>query len=346
MPTKCIDFLAKERRGEAPAVIVSFGADEFLHRKAYLAVREWTIGPEPDDFTLAIHAGDKAPLRDVLDDLFTRPMLGDRRLVVVEAADPFVTSHRDALLKYVESPSKSAALLLAVKTWRSNTKLAKAVELSGLALETAVPKDWHVPAWCAKWAAAHYDKKLTKPTAEWLVELVGVNLGQLDQEISKLAAFVGVAEEIDAEAVNRLVAGARTESAFKLLDMVFEGQLGKALLLLDRQVVAGDSPVMVLAMLTSQLRKLTVAARGIVNDGLPMARALEESGVPPFAIRKSEDQLRRIGRERMLAMYRRLLRADLDLKGGSGLDQRTVLERFLVEIGRPASTERRVASPS
>ena len=336
MPTSCMDFLRQEHSGAPPSVLAVFGTEEFLSRQTLLAVRCWIVGPEPDDFTYSAYAGSTARLADVLDDLHTRPFLGDRRLVVVEEGEDFVAEHREALLRFVESPSDCGVLVLQTKTWRSNLKLTKAVETKGLAIEANAPKAWHVPGWCVHWCQMRYAKKIGKPAAEWLVELVGTSLGLLDQELSKLAGYVGDRPEIDIQAVNRVVAGTRTESTFKLLDLVLGGQLAKAMEMLDRQLVAGDAPVMIVAMLGSQLRKLTRAAR-LVVAGQAMNEALREAGVPPFAIDKSAQQLRFLGRARMAEMYRLVLQTDLRLKGGSALSPRAVLERFLVELVQGAS---------
>jgi DNA polymerase-3 subunit delta len=294
------------------------------------------LGQDPDDFTFSSYNGSEIELSTVRDELFTPPFLADRRLVVVEGADPFITAHRSVLEALTTKPSPCGVLLLVVDSWPSNTKLAKAIEQIGLAIDAAPPKAWHVADWCIRWTKQRYGKKIEKSAADWLVELSGTNLGLLDQELSKLASFVGDIDAIDSSAVDQLVAGTRTESAFKLFEMILEGDLSKALDLLDRQFIAGESPVGILAMITAQLRRLTRAARE-TEFGLATAEALKKAGIPPFAIDKARSQLNHFGRSRMDSMYRRLLQADLDLKGSSSLNQRTIVERLLVDLARPRS---------
>lgn len=328
---RAMDFLLKKRRGDPPPTAVVFGDDDFLARQARRALREWIIGPDPDDFNYAVHEGAQAALASVLDDLRTPSMLGDRKLVVVEAADKFVTQHRAALERYAARPAGNATLLLMVDSWPATTKLAKAIEQDGLAIDAKPIPAWTTAAWCVQWAGHAHRVKMDKSTAEWLVELVGADLGLLDQEMAKLATAVGAAGTIDRAAVSKWTVGARMESAFKLLDAAFEGRVGEALKSLDRQLAAGESPVGVLAMITSQVRRLTQAAR-LAVAGRPLMDALLESGMPKFACEKSAATLRKLGRAKMAGMYRRLLTADLNLKGGSELPARTVLERFLIEL--------------
>ncbi len=49
-------------------------------------------------------------------------------------------------------------------------------------------------------------------------------------------------------------------------------------------------------------------------------------------VRKNEQQLRRIGRQRGGQLYEWLLDADLALKGSSSLPPRLVLERMIVRL--------------
>lgn len=334
MPQKCMDFLSAKRRGQPPTNIVVFGDEDFLRRQALDAVRHWLLPKEDDEIAFSSHSGEQSPLATIVDELATRSFFGDPRVVLVEAADAFISQHRKSLERIVEKSTSSGVLILEAVAWPSNTNLFKLVEEHGLAIDCGSPKPWHVAAWCSNWSKARYGKALDSDAAGWLVELVGTSLGQLDQEISKLASFVGDNKSIDAAAVDRLVAGSRVETAFKLLDLVLETKIGQAMEYLDRQLLAGESPVGILAMITAQLRRLTRAARD-TELGHSTPDALRRAGIPPFAIEKSRAQLNHFGRDRMNAMYRRLLRADLDLKGGSGLPQRAILERLFLDLARP-----------
>ena len=48
------------------------------------------------------------------------------------------------------------------------------------------PAAYKLPDWCVQWAATHYSKQLTQPAARLLVDLVGAEMGQLDQELASV----------------------------------------------------------------------------------------------------------------------------------------------------------------
>src|SRR5205807_6701201 len=110
------------------------------------------------------------------------------------------------------------------------------------------------------------------------------------------------------------------------------GQSGAALTMLDRLLDQGEDPMRLLGAFSMQLRRLVQAAR-LQQQKMTPAEALEKAGVPPFARRNAEQQLRHFGR-RVDRLYDWLVQTDQGLKGGSALLPRTVLEQFVVKLAR------------
>src|SRR2546423_1151098 len=126
-----LTFLDRVPKAATPQPLYVLHGDEpFLKRLVHAAVRRLVLGPDEDGFARTTYPGDKAEWAAVLDDLRTLPLLSPRRLVVVEAADPFVSRERARLEKFVADLGKAPAtgvLVLDVQTWASTTKLARAL---------------------------------------------------------------------------------------------------------------------------------------------------------------------------------------------------------------------------
>lgn len=315
-------------------MVTIFGAEALLTTECRLLVRDAVVGRDADDFVYSTHNGRTAKLADVLDDLCTRPFLGDRRLVVVEEADPFVTEYRAKLQKYLNDPSDFATLLLQVSTWPSSTNLAKQVEKVGLAIDASPPKGRGIASWVVQWAKIRHGKVIKRPAAEILVELINGTLGQLDQELAKLATFVGASPEITLGAIEKLVAGAGG-NIWAMLDGVMAGELKESLLHLDHLLTSGEAPMKVYFLLSSMGRKLATAARRTLT-GERVESALVAAGIVPFKVEAGRGQLRHLGRKRLREMYRICLSADAAVKGETSLSDRLVLERFFITLGRRA----------
>jgi DNA polymerase-3 subunit delta len=194
-----------------------------------------------------------------------------------------------------------------------------------------------LPQWCVQRAAAAHDKQLTAAAAQLLVELVGAEMGQLDQELAKLAAYAGDAKRVGESEVDALVGRSRTETVWKIFDAVGSGQPGRALAILDQMFEQGDDPLAVLGGVSWQLRKLAHVHR-LTHLGRSLPAAFDEAGVSGFSSRSMEQQLRGLGPRRADRLFDWLLEVDFGIKGGSPLPPRLLLERLIVKLARPAKS--------
>jgi DNA polymerase-3 subunit delta len=342
-----VDYLAKPDKYPPGDVCAAFGDDPFLRRQTLLEIRRTVLGGDEGEFSLATFDGEKALLPDVLEELSTLPMFGgDKRLVVVEDADDFVSRYRQELEDYTASPSSAGVLVLELKSFPANTRLYKAVAAGGLAVDCSTPTPAKLIGWLGDWAKEMHDVLLPRASAEMLVEVIGPELGLLDQEIAKLALLVGKDRKITPELIGKAVGGWRAKTAWEMLDAALDGHTPEALLELDRLLASGEQPIGVLGQIASSLRRFAAATRLVLQSEAAGRRpqlhaALEQAGVRSFLLKKVETQLRNLGRERGRRLYDWLLEADLDLKGASAMPPRLILERLLVRISAP-----RDAAPS
>ena len=313
-------------------VYVLHGDEDFLKRQVLTVLRKVVFESEENEFGLSMQPGDQAEFAAVRSELETAPFLSPRRLVVIDGADPFVSKYRAALEKYVSKPAESGILVLDVKSWPSNTRLYKMVPSAG-SITCNAPAAYRLVDWCVRWSVTRYGKELSRPAAQLLVDLVGVEMGVLDQELAKLGVYVGDASKIGTEDVDQLVGSSREQNTFKIFDAIGGGQPTEALTILDRLFDQGEEPLAVLGALSWQLRRLAKAGR-LAQRGLSLGMAVERAGFPPYARQGVEQQLRHLGRRRLSRLYDWLLETDSGLKGGSQLPARTILERLVVRLAR------------
>jgi DNA polymerase-3 subunit delta len=327
-------FLDRASRASPEPIYVLHGDEDFLKRQVLAVLRKIVLGSDSDSFGLSTYPGDKAIFADIRSELETLPFVGPRRLLVVETAEPFVTANRAHLEKYFAAPASTATLVLDVKTWPANTRLAKSLGEKGTIVCKALPA-YRLGGWCVKWMAAQHEKRLQSDAAELLVELVGTDMGQLDQEMTKLAAYVGSRDQVQLKDVDQLVGRSRAENIWQIFDAIGAGQTGAAIIILDRLFDQNEEPLRILGAFSMQLRRLVQVAR-LARQGQSFGQAMDSAGVPPFARRGLEQQLRHLGRERVDRLYDWLLEVDLGMKGSSQLPPRTLLERLVIRLAQPA----------
>jgi DNA polymerase-3 subunit delta len=331
-----IDFLRNPSKIPARPVYAVFGDDAFLRREVLEAIGRAVLKGEGDgELGITRFAGDQASLADVLDEVRTRSFFSKHRVVIVEGADPFVTAHRKELEAYVEHPSEAGTLVLSVKSWPSNTRLAKLVDKGGLAVECKGPPEKDLVPWLVHLSRSRYETPLDEDAARLLVELVGPEVGLLASEVEKLSVYVGRDAKIRRDDVARMVGAGRIETIWKVLDAATTGRGDLALELLDRLLAAGEHPVGLVAAMGTSLLKLHHAGR-LRRARMRLEDACREAGIPPysFAVEKTQQQHAHLGPRRVDQIPAMLLKADLDLKGSSMLTPRAVVEGLLVQLSR------------
>jgi DNA polymerase-3 subunit delta len=304
------------------------------------ALRRLWLGGGDEELSLSTFAGRESQLRDVLDALAMVSLFGaGRRMAVVEEADPFVTQYRSELEDYITRPATGAVLVLEVKTWPSNTKLAKAVATSGLSIDCSSPSERQLKSWLIQRVKTLHGLRLEAAAADALFELVPPEIGILVQEVAKLALVAGENRPIDVDLVRKHVGGWRARTTWEMIDAAADGRAADALAQLDRVIASGEKPQVLLPQMASSLKRFATACNLIETAEadrrrLPIRDALSQAGVPPFKLTEAERQLKQIRRPRAKQLTQWLLAADLAMKGHNSSDERAriELERLIVRL--------------
>ncbi len=357
MPT-AFEFTATPDKFPIKPFCVLYGDEPLLARDALALIDSRVLAGEDAEFSRITFSGDKSAnpqleWRTVIDELSTSALFGGgQRLVIVDNADEFVSRSREQLEAYAAKPSSAGVLVLIVRTWPSNTKLYKAIAASGLPIDCKTPAEDQLPRWLTQRAEKKHQAKLTADAADQLLEIIGPELGRLDQELEKLAlialAEAGPASKdklptISADMARDNVGGWRAKTAWDLSDKMNAGDTARALEQLGRLIESGEEPIALLAQVSSSLRKYAAATRGadlatLENRRIDLKSLLTEAGMKvwPAALQSAEVHLKQLTRPRGRQLLPWLLEADLALKGqsSSGHRARFVIEQLIVRLGR------------
>ena len=291
-PIAALDYLASPGKYPPRPVSAVFGGEEFLRRQAILCLRAAVLGGDDGDFSLTSFEGRGTLFRDVHEVLSTVAMFGGgKRLAMVEYADDFVTRYRTQLEDYVARPSRTGVLVLDLESLPSNTRLYKAIAAEGLLVDCNAPAPARLGKWLASWAKQHHAAELSPAAADALVELIGPELGLLDQELAKLALMTGKDHKITPEMVSRSVGGWRTKTTWDMLEAALDGKTQEAMLQLDRLLASGEQPIAILGQISASLRRFAAATRLILQAEAarrrPNLRAAHRAdGCPPVCAAK------------------------------------------------------------
>ena len=316
---------------EPKPIYVIYGPDEFLRDHWKVEITAATLGDADRQMCLSRHAG-SAELADVLDDLRTPPFLGPRRLVIVDGADEFVASHRQALEQYLASPSSTGSLLLTVKSFPATTRLAKRVNKIGLMADCRPPSARGAAGFLRDRAKAR-GRRFDPAAAELMIQWLGPDLARIDSELEKLALYTEGRDNVTVADVSAAVAATGGVSPWALTDSLSAGDARGALETLNKLLTQPGEEYRLLGLIGWHLRRALrgkhMQATG-AEQGQILAAILGKNRVSGAAARSFAQLLTRRSLQQVCADFRHLLRADLAMK--TGQRPAAALQRLVVQL--------------
>lgn len=327
-----------------------YGPDSFSRSEAVAALRRGLDTDGMLSTNTASFAGRSAKPDELMAACDTVPFLAERRLVLVEG----LLSAHEASRRPARSGRARAKSIAEEERWpwtgfvEHVQHLPETTELvlvdddlregSRLLTELQPYAELHYFPLMEREALVHWVSERVRArrasiqprAAAVLVETVGGNLWQMNNEVEKLTLFA-YDRPIEVSDVRRMVSVAPTGTVFQLVDAVMAGQSNDALWLVRLLMDGGAAGPYLLTMLARQFRQL-VLAQDLLRSGVQrgeIARRLEIRS--DRALMRVLEQARRLAPARLEAGYERLLEADLNIKRGIQ-DEETALELLVAEL--------------
>ena len=311
---------------ELPPVVAVAGGEPFLQRQAVDAI----LQAAGADAQRADVDGATAEPAEVFDELRSMAMFGGRRVVVVRDAEQFVQRHRQTLEVFLADPAAGGnVLVLRCASLPKNQKVYKLIDKVGRVENVEPPKANALPRWLQERAKQAHGITLDPAAANLLADLIGGDLGSLDNELGKLALQVGDDGRATADMIAGGVAFRREQEMYRLTDALTRGDAGGALTIW-RQLLSTDDAAEFKAVtwLAIWLERAGEALRLSQKGRRPFDIAKELRVWPADNVRPLLESAERLGEHGLREATDRL--AELDYRAKTGLgDARRSAERFI-----------------
>jgi DNA polymerase-3 subunit delta len=182
-------------------------------------------------------------------------------------------------------------------------------------------------------------KSLTEGAKTRLYEIVGSDLRRLENELDKLAVFVGDKRGIDESDVNQATAWLRSYETYEIDDVLTAADFGKGVKVLSQLFSEGEKPEVIVARLATYFRNV-LAAQTWLGEKTQTRDAIFQHFFPYIKTTHGDLYSRRFAsffsvvdgltRPELNFVLRELQKADVKVKT-SDADEQTVLEIFLKE---------------
>jgi DNA polymerase-3 subunit delta len=320
--------------GEIRAAYLVRGDDPSLVGQAAQDLLAELVGERDASTVVEEHGGggEDIDVGAVVDALTTPPFITDLRAVVVRDAGRLLSADAQRVAACLDDPLPGVALVLVSGGGTVPAALVKATQKAGSVLDATVGTGRARSQWLGEQLRGA-PVRLDARAASTLGEHLGEDLARVRGLLDSLAAAYGQGASVDEDMLTPFLGEAGGVAPWELTDAVDRGDTSGALLALDRMLGAGGThPLVVMSRLHRHFEAmLRLDGAGVSTP----EQAAELLGMrSAFPAKKVLEQGRALGTGRIGRAVTLLAEADLDLRGRTALEDRTVLEVLVARLSR------------
>lgn len=328
--------------GTIGCAYIFYGEESYL-REYYLGELRKKLVPQGfETFNVHTLEGKDLTVQALAETVEAMPMMAERTLAVVTDWDLFKLGEdqREKLIALLEDLPPYCCVVfvydtLEYKPNRTLKKLCKALDTYVEAVEFPASSSADLLPWIARRFKA-LGKEIDRTAAEYLIFTCGGLMTGLVPEIEKIAAYAKgkTVTQADIDAVADPVLSAEV---FKLSDAVLQGRYDQAASILGDLLKMQTEPIMILAALGSQLRRIWTA-RLALDAGRDRYWLMELWGMKSdYPAKLLLNAARRTTAEWCAQAVRRCQVLDRRMKSERGVDSAGELKLLLVQLAAERS---------
>ncbi len=322
------------------------GPEDYLIEEEIQKLLDQTLSQKERGFNLHLFNGEEHSSQEIVQTAQTLPMFSQHRFVLVREADRMDEEKIEPLMEYIKKPSPSTCLVLCGQTMGSWKKHRKEIEKTAKVTEYTRLKGQGLISWM-KGRIAEKGKTLSDEAADYLVEVVGDHLYDLDNAMEKAFLTVGAKRRIELTDVEEITTEVKISTVFDLTDAIGHQNLEKALGILEKALESkavifkkeeegskfSDPIPFLLSMMAKQYWSMLVIKQ-MSSHRHDVAELAKELGTPPWTVKKLMDQGKSFSETSLREGILRCHQTDLAIKRSGG-PKDLLMEKLVIDLCRP-----------
>ncbi len=335
-------------QGEIHPVYFLYGPEDYLIEEEIKRLLDQTLLPKERSLNLHFFSGEEHSPREIIQAARTWPMFSSYRYILVREMDQFKEDSVKEFLEYLMNPSPKTCLVMSGSTLGGWKRFQRELEKTCKFIEFQRLKGKALVLWLKK-RANERGKLLSEEAAQYLIELSGDHLFDLDQELEKVLLSVGEKREIDLLDIEEVTSEVKTSTVFDLTEAIGQQDLERALKIIEKSLESKSIPFkkdeeepkkrdeMISLLLLSMMAKhywnlLKVKERMSLEKGLEeVARKIH---LPLWSTRRLLEQAKHFSKAALCRGILRCYQTDLDLKSNRG-PKDLLMEKLVIDLCRP-----------
>ncbi|NWF92988.1 MAG: DNA polymerase III subunit delta [Syntrophaceae bacterium] len=327
-------------------VYLIYGPEDFLIDLEVRRLLDRTLSEKERGLNFHLFSGEEESGKEIVQTAQTLPMFSRYRFVLVNDADRVDERKMEELLRYIQNPSPSTCLVLCGQTFGPWKKHQHVIEKVGKVIECGRLKGRALISW-VKNRMAEKGKRLSEEAADYLVEVVGDHLYDLDSALEKAFLSVGEKRTVELSDVEGVASDVKVSTVFDLMEAIGHQDLKKALGILEKAIATKtipfrkeeaskkiDDPVpLLLSMMAKQYRNLW-RVKEMASHEKKVAEIVKSLGMSPWSVKRLIEQEGHFSESSLREGILRCHQTDLSIKRGHS-QKELLMEKLVIDLCRP-----------
>jgi DNA polymerase-3 subunit delta len=323
-----------------------YGPEEYLIEEVIQKLLDQTLSQKERELNLHLFNGEEHGSQEIIQAAQTLPMFSRYRVVQVRDADRMNEKKVEEFLPYIKKPSPTTCLILygqILGPWR---RYRAEIEKPGEAIACLRLKGKALVSW-VKNRMAEKGKRLSEDAADYLVEVVGDHLHDLENALEKVFLYVGQRQTIELHDVEEIASEVKISTVFDLTDAIGQRNLEKALGILEKAMESKtisfrkeeeaskklDDPVpLLLSMMARQYRNIW-KVREMTSHDQRAEEVANRLRMSPWNVRKLIEQGKYFSESSLREAILKCHQTDLSIKRGR-VHKELLMEKLLIDLCR------------
>lgn len=310
-----------------------YGEEKLLIDEAIQNIKESIIPKHAISLDYIELDGKKVSDDMIMNICTTVPMVSSKKLIVIKDAYFLESNSRknagidiDKLYSTLSRLSDYICVVFSCNKPDKRKKLYKLFDKKGFVKNFKKPNLDEKARWIQN-RAKKYGKNMTNSAAYFLAEYTK-ELYQADEEIKKLAFFLGNRKNIRKEDLNLIFSKSIENNIFEMMDHIGKKQSGKAIEVLNDLLMKGEKGIVILFMLSKHVINL-ISVKAM--EAYTFNEIKQILKLHPFVLKKAIKQSKNFSLQELKNALKLCQTIDLNLKQGK-INEKLGLEILITEI--------------
>lgn len=315
------------KTGQFDPIYLLYGAEDYLVQQAKHMLCP-AITDMEDTINYTKFEGRQADPLEIASIAETMPFFQDRRLILLEDTG-FLKKASDPFFKVLKELPETTIIVMVEQEVDKRNKIYKYIKEHGYICECTPPDEKTLMNWCAA-VLSRRGKKILKSDLSYLISITSTNMYQLQNELHKLADYMGDQEVIRREDIDQIITVEITNQIFDMVSAIAARQQTKAMDLYNHLLALKEPPMRILFLIARQFQLMLQMKdmKSLHKSSKEMGQA---GGLSPYIAEKYARSASDFTKEELFGNLECCARAEEQVKTGQLTDHLAV-ELLIIQL--------------